>query len=653
MSIYEISEIPSWVKIRDFDLVFDTSGRSPFSYPLVDYQEYITDNGIETYTNTYQVIDDASRLENASLIMIELHQGSQRLLVHGLDLYREGKKINALDEENISAIQRERSLENHIVDNRITVTISIDDLRVGDHLEFMSTVVEEQNDHPLMGKHFSSNYSLLWACPVKIQCLNVFNESAKELTLMHGNLKNNEEEYIYESIPPYSSYEIIHKNLSTTTIPATAPSWVWGSFLQLTTKSTWHEVSNYFYKYFLDNGALSFAVNVLEIEQLNILSDDSVESKALKIIRFVQNNIRYKGENHGIFTHTPKEPARTIKKRAGDCKDKSNLTVALLNSIGVEANLVLVNTVNGEKIKVLNPSAYHFNHMIVEVLFEGVKYYIDPTIQKQSGNFKYMTELDYGYGLPLIKGGSDLIEIKRNTTEKIFFLEHVFHFDKKPSDYSLDITRTYRRHRADNMRAYFSSTERSKLEESFLDWACKDTGLNLIVNESVNIVCDDPIVNDFIINESYRIDDIKNTHKDKRIELLTDFYHDLPLPNTDKFPVRIDLDGSVTHKIEIVYRRVPNLQLSKKEIKTDEFSYTDKVLKLVDKKIIHTTTLTPKQKFVAKENVAEHIKQVEAIRQRSNNLITHEVKWRAKFLNEKVIGLLIILLYVAFVIIKS
>jgi len=119
-AIYQISPAPEWVKKTELsELKLDKADQdSPFYYPLVQYQENISDQSQESYHRTYQVIQDASRIENASLILNELHEGSQRLIIHELVIYRNGEKIDALDPENISAIQRERSLESHITDNK-------------------------------------------------------------------------------------------------------------------------------------------------------------------------------------------------------------------------------------------------------------------------------------------------------------------------------------------------------------------------------------------------------------------------------------------------------------------------------------------------------------------------------------------------------
>ena len=158
-NIFSLSAIPDWVVKREVTQA-DTSLESPFHFPLVDYQELILKGEINSYSHTYECINDESRIENSSLKLVEIHQGSQSLLIHEISIIRNGTKIDALDEENISVIQRERSLESHITDNRLTISVTIDDLRVGDHVEYISTIIERKSEHPFHGRHFHSNYGL-------------------------------------------------------------------------------------------------------------------------------------------------------------------------------------------------------------------------------------------------------------------------------------------------------------------------------------------------------------------------------------------------------------------------------------------------------------------------------------------------------------
>ena len=650
--IYSLEDTPSWVKIHSVPDDIPTDD-SPFTFPLVDYQEHISDTAICSYRNTYQCVNAASRIEDASLNLIELHQESQKLLIHELSVIRGGKKIDALDLENISAIQRETSLESHITNNRITVSISIDDLRQGDHVQFRSTVVERQSDHPFHGKHFSTNYSLSWSCPVSLQIIRVINNSKQHLSVLCDLLNHEKRPASIEAIEPNHEFEQEYTDLPIERIPETAPEWVWGSYMQISSSLSWEELSLYLYSYFEQSGAIS-TLSANDIQNLDIFAvDDDLEQKAIKIIRFVQNNIRYRGENHGIFTHTPKPADRTLKKRAGDCKDKSNLMITMLAAIGVSARLVLVNTQYGKKVNDFNPSPYHFNHMIVDVEFENQHFYIDATIQKQAGNFQHATQLDYGFGLPLSSNGSKLVKIFKSLKNKVFELTHYFELPRNKDNSSFSIERVYYYHRADNMRSYFGSNEKSKYQLDFLEWAKNDTGLNLKTIEPISVHEDDNFLNKLVVKEKYQIIDIKSTHNEKKIELLTDFYQDFPKPNSNDFPVSINLDGSVQHDIFVKYDKRPSMDLSQDSFKSKGVDYLDFVEEIDEDKLHYRTTVSPLMSFVnSGEDAKQHKKDIERMQQRSNNLISNENKSTIERLTEGFVDLIILSVF-CMIIIKA
>ncbi len=66
-----------------------------------------------------------------------------------------------------------------------------------------------------------------------------------------------------------------------------------------------------------------------------------------KVAEFLQREIRYVGIEIGIGGYQPHPAAAVFHNRYGDCKDKATLLIAMLNSIGVHATYVLVDTRRG------------------------------------------------------------------------------------------------------------------------------------------------------------------------------------------------------------------------------------------------------------------------------------------------------------------
>lgn len=631
-SLFTISAKPTWLKAIDNQPIL-VEHESPYSYPLIDYQELVAHDRIESYVETWQIINDASRIEDASLLIEELHKGSQTMQVHHLKIIRQEQEIDALDEENIGINQRELGLENHISDNRITVSISVDDLRVGDCLQYAYTIVERVSDHPLHGRSFLRNTATSWSCPVDLQRLRVVNDSSKALTILDFQLRQQEgetptvgEELATSEISAGETWERIVKSAPLRRIPQTAPSTFWGSFIQVATKASWPEVSQYLYHYYQTQDTTT-SLQESDLAQLKLYEPHaSEEEKALSIIRFIQNEVRYKGENQGIFTHTPKDPNRVLRKRAGDCKDKSNLIVALLSLIDIPSHLVLAHSSNGEKAKQLAPSAYQFNHMIVAVELNNQWHYFDATIKKQGGDLDHYSKLNYSYVLPITAQGSKLIELSTISDQLAFHLQHSFDFRGKPDEHKMTVKREYWGVRADNMRAQLAGVDKQQNELDYSEWATESTGLKLEPIEAINVVSDDLQKNHLCTQESYQIKDLSSTHKDKRVELLTQFYKDLNETNTVDYPIAIELYGQAKHTIQVFYRKRPDMQVTEKTIDSYGFIYRDRVEALNANEYRYTTVLTPKLvKQIPAGSLAEkHNQDVTRVRNRSNNLIKHE-----------------------------
>ena len=612
---YDIRPAAGWITGRECDLAGESGhADAPYFFLLVDYQENIRNERIESYKHTVEKINDSSRIEDASLYLHELHSDAERVIFHGVDIIRNDERFSALDPENIEVYRRETGLESHIVNQRQTVSLSIDDLRVGDLLDFRVTIVGRATAHPLWVKHFYAHFWLTWGCPVMRQVIRIVNHSERTLDLHHHRIDEGRPREDFALLKPREEFEREYTDLLPKRIADTAPDWWWVDFLKVTREQSWPQVSRHLYSYYDEVGALGDEIDIDRIE----LSGNR-RADALRIIRFVQNEIRYRGQNHGIYTHTPKSPCLVLKKGAGDCKDKSNLMHALLAAIGVQSSLVLVNTDCGKSLDGMKPSARHFNHMIVRVTIDDADYYFDPTVQKQAGDFENAAQLDYGFSLALSAAGEDLVRLPFDISRRVFLLKHLFDF-RQGGRYGglLTITRRYRAHRADAVRYRFASHNLQRLQEQYLEKARDDTELDLHAVSPAAVVRDDPDGNVLVTREQYRITNLQTTHGDESIELATRFYRKFPEPSDSRFPLQITADGAGEHRIEIRYPDKPDIRSSAKRIKSPAFDYRDRVW-LEDKVLCFQTLVIPYREVVGRGEISQYKSDIEKMFNRSLN----------------------------------
>ena len=133
-------------------------------------------------------------------------------------------------------------------------------------------------------------------------------------------------------------------------------------YIHISDKSSWKQVAADYKKIFY-SALASQDSPLLEEIQLNIKA--TTEEQISAIHRFVAQDIRYLSRSEYGNAFTPHPTRETLKKRQGDCKDKSALLVDLLRRIGVNAYPVLVSTHRKKLRDKIAPSLSQFNHVVV------------------------------------------------------------------------------------------------------------------------------------------------------------------------------------------------------------------------------------------------------------------------------------------------
>lgn len=571
---HKILPRPDWVHDISAEDVEVADYESPFVYTLVDYQIRALEGSVTSFQRTKVKISDESAIESMSQHLYDVVPGSQTIEFHRCEITRNGKTIDCLDADNIRCMQRETALESHVSTENLTVELIVDDLRVGDTLHLETSFVETENEHPLYGKYFRDSYRLSWSCFVALQSIRVSNESTKEIAIQHIDSAKKIDKTDF--LAPGASFEDQWHNLLPKKQGHSMPAHYWPPYVMVSSKAEWQTISSYMHSYYSNVGATNEKLELSNIDDLNIAgaSDESI----ISCIRFVQDNIRYRSESGGIFSHTPKTAAKTLKRRTGDCKDKSNLLVTMLSGLGVQANLALVNTSLRDGVESLQPSPFLFNHMIVQFMWKDKIYFVDATIQKQAGGLEQLSVLNFKKALPITASGSGLADLYFDNTKEVFSLIHTVDFrsseNEKPT---VEILRKYSRQRANNMRYFFASSQMSLLEESYLDSTASELDVKLTSVSSLSIVEDDLISNTLSTREVYQIETPLDDIKNGRLAVETNFHEDLHIPDTNRNPVEIELDGILNHQINVRYDNKPDADGEKFECTTDWYLYKDKV----------------------------------------------------------------------------
>ena len=81
----------------------------------------------------------------------------------------------------------------------------------------------------------------------------------------------------------------------------------------------------------------------------------------------LHREVRYTGVEFGEARLVPEYPAETLRRRFGDCKDKSTLLVAALRASGIDAYLALLSAGDDQDVSPDLPGLGMFDHAIVYV----------------------------------------------------------------------------------------------------------------------------------------------------------------------------------------------------------------------------------------------------------------------------------------------
>ena len=155
-----------------------------------------------------------------------------------------------------------------------------------------------------------------------------------------------------------------------------------GAGVYVTTKQEWESVGKNYYALIKHQFKNSIPVREKAFE---IKGNKTVDENLIyETADWIRGNINYRAVEFGGHSLIPSLSLTTLNNRNGDCKDQSLLLLELLNTMGVKANLALINL--DEPGSMALPTIQQFNHMIVHVP-AGERWpemWIDPTDKSSS-----------------------------------------------------------------------------------------------------------------------------------------------------------------------------------------------------------------------------------------------------------------------------
>jgi transglutaminase-like putative cysteine protease len=354
------------------------------------------------HCRTVQRVLTREGAERVAHVVAEFDPGYQRIEVHFVRVIRGDERIEHARPEAFQLLRRETNLERLIFDGRLTASLLIPDVRIGDVVEVCVTVY---GSAPVLGGRY-----VAWAT---FDGFQPWFESRQRLVrprarrvFMKGYNSPPERAVVTNAEVEDSRWQIVGQQRRE--MEALVPPWLMlHPTLQFSEFESWNDVARLLAPFYESDGFPDELA--AEIDRLAVAHQDPAE-RAIEWLRYVQRELRYFAFSLGEGGLTPRALETIWSARFGDCKDAATLYAAGARRLGLEACAALVSTTHGLALDEMIPSSDVFNHCIVRLRLNEISYWLDPTMAVQSGTLQNVFQPHAGWALPL---GPDIIHLEK------------------------------------------------------------------------------------------------------------------------------------------------------------------------------------------------------------------------------------------------
>ncbi len=604
----EIIDEKPWVSPFSLNFEHTPSQNSEYGsirYILIDDQVFQDkDNSISTYYRQISQPLNPSGVDSFSSISISFNSEYQKLFIHDIKIYRDGEEFDRINGIKVKFSQNEPDSENLIYTGLVTANIFIQDLRTYDIIEY-SYSIEGRN--PIYGSKFFSSRQLQWGVPVE----NIFVKfiTPKEKKIKHQFIGQNYKIKKSKS-NGFKQLQLHIEDQPGLIVEDDYPEWHFPyPWISVSEYKNWNQIAKWGVNLYTKDTTKEIKIVNDKINEIWIASKDKFDY-AKRSLKFIQDDIRYLSLSLGKNTHFPHSPTSVLNSRYGDCKDKSNLLVHMLNKKGIEAYPALVSYSNRGEVDLGLPSPGVFDHVITVAKIKGREFWFDPTRSLQEGDIEFRPISNFKKALVLNKNSAKFSTInlnfeKHNKVE----MHETFRSDLKDLSATLDVTTKYHGLIAEYYRRRFSSSSKLQLNQEFQQYYSEYyDGIELKEMSAI----DNPKTNSFSVRESYTIPGFWKEQGNQYV-VSASFYHTairdrvkVPTTTTRKTPLSISQPVLVENKLSVKLPKDVELNIEEppKAINTQRFNYNSRLdYSNGDYEMI--TNLSIKDDFVTQKEMKE------------------------------------------------
>src|SRR5215813_13446968 len=380
--------VPAWVE----QIAIPEAGLAHSVVIRLADTQYLIDGTPVVYVRRALMVNDAASLSSAGQILIPFVPQYHKLKLHTVRVLRKGESLDRTAASTVRFLQRETALEQGVYNGEVTASVLVNDLRVGDTLEYAYSL---HGQNPVFGGKFVETASWDQISPTALRRIVLNHRVGRQISWrLIGDRKSK----------PVVPTEMVRGEIRRLVFeersigkfepePSTPRDFPAYRRMQFSEFSGWDDVVAWASRLFQRQGELS--QDLREVVE-NLRQRPTDEDRIVGALEFVQSEIRYFSVSLGESSHRPTQPDVVVKQRYGDCKDKSLLLMTLLEALGIQSKPVLVAVGMRRGLDKLLPSPQPFNHAIVQVTVDGKVFYLDPTLLGQHGRLERMGQIHEG-----------------------------------------------------------------------------------------------------------------------------------------------------------------------------------------------------------------------------------------------------------------
>ncbi|EFR89298.1 conserved hypothetical protein [Listeria marthii FSL S4-120] len=314
--------------------------------------------------------------------------------------------IDKLDDINVKVLDYVRDENQASFNDEKKVTVLIRDLHLNDIFVIETSIERKYEESSIRNQFFRWIYSApnsYWAYG-KYR-FELKNETEKKLETNFHYFRDEAGAILEKDkvmVPHNESYTIEKENY----IGEDAKELELTPFIDFVTEQTYPEITKTIsdiYQKFYQVDIAGFAADL--VAELDTLP--SLDHKIKHAIDFVQKEVYYLYNETEMDGHEPQAAEVTFSTKQGDCKAKTVLLKVILDYLGVDSELILVNYGSDVFLPVYTPSPFNFNHAILKITHEGQVYFVDATMSNDQGFLANRQKNSFMYYLE-IKAGTEL-----------------------------------------------------------------------------------------------------------------------------------------------------------------------------------------------------------------------------------------------------